>query len=90
MPTQYVDPATQQDQLRPVRQFISLLSGFTGDQNYANEDLYAVNTPGQFYVTTPAGTSVEGKPVSNGPGGGLQLSPGLIALGLVAAYLILK
>lgn len=87
--TQPLDPATVNDQLRPVRQFISLLSGLNGDQTFATEDQYAINPSSQFQVTGPGGTSTEGKPNGNA-GGAMQFPPALIVLGLVAAYLIIK
>ena len=86
------DPAQAQDQLRPVRQFISLLAGATGDQTYAGYDSYAVNPSGQFYAQGPNGVAVEGQPIVRTPGGGVSLSPAIVMLGIgaVLAYVWLK
>lgn len=86
------DPAQQQDQLRPVRQFISLLAGATGDQTYSGQDGYAVNPSGQFLSQGPNGVVVEGQPIVKTAGGGLALSPAVVMLGVgaVLAYLWLR
>ena len=58
----FTDPAAAQDALRPVRNFLSLLSGATADQTWAWQDAYAVNTTGQFATRGPNGIAVEGQP----------------------------
>lgn len=86
-------PEEEQDALRPVRQFIQLLSGIASDQSYAGEDGRLWNPANQFRVLGPQGTAVEGRAVIVGTtaGGGLVLSPGLVLIGAgLAAWLLLK
>ena len=71
--------AVQQDALRPVRNFVSLLSGAVGDQTFAETDGMVYGPTGQFGVQGPNGVSIEGKPVMvattappAGVGGGIQ------------------
>lgn len=82
----------RQDELRPVRQFLSLVSGLTGEQTYGGQDYLASNTPGQFAAYGPYGQAVEGQPIMQySSGGGITLSPVVVLLGLgLAAYLILN
>lgn len=89
----YIDPVVaQQDQLRPLRQFISLASGLAGDQSYSGTDFSAVNPSGQFESYGPHGIAVEGQPVlTYAPNAGLTIAPMLIMLGIgVAAFLLLR
>lgn len=66
----------QQDGLRVVRAFVGALNGYMGDQSYAGQDGYTVNTPRQFMVIGPQGVAVEGTPViAQAPSGGVALSP---------------
>ena len=79
-----------QDELRPVRMFVSLLSGaLANDQTYAEEDNGVGTRPGQYQTVTPFGVSVEGRPVSNLQNAAVTMPIGLIALG-VAAFFFLK
>lgn len=83
----------RQDELRPMRQFMSLVSGLSGEQTYGAGDGTAPNTPGQFSVYGPYGQAIEGQPVMayNQSTGGVTLSPVLILLGLGAiAFLMLR
>lgn len=82
----------RQDELRPLRQFMSLMGGLTGDQTYTGMDTYPVNPTGQFTSVGPYGSSVEGQPiVTYSPTAGVTMAPILLLLGLgVAAFLVLK
>lgn len=88
----YLDPAQAQDNLRPVRNFVSLLAGAVNDQSWAGQDGYAVNMPGQVQVQGPNGVAVEGKPyVIASPAQAPGFPPLLLALGAVlVAHLMLK
>lgn len=93
--TSYADQIAAQDSLRPIRNFVSLLSGAVNDQTWAGEDAYAVNTPGRVQVQGPNGVAVEGKPVivaTAAPAAGpFGLKPVELALLLgVAAWFVLK
>lgn len=94
---QVVTVTQQQDSLRPVRNFVSLLAGATADQTYADYDLWAANVPGQFVAQNPwGGVSQEGQPVliqatAGSQGAALSASSPLVLVGLaVVAYLLLK
>lgn len=83
----------QQDQLRSIRQFVSLIGGFSGnDQTLAGTDFAAVNAPGQFSSVGPYGTAVEGQPIiTYSPQQGMTVAPMLVLAGLaLAAYFMLK
>lgn len=82
----------RQDELRPYRQFMSLLSGLTGEQTYSGADQNTGNPTGQFVSVGPYGTSVEGQPiVTYSPTGGVTMAPVVLLIGLgVAAILLLK
>lgn len=55
----------RQDELRPYRQFMSLMSGLSGaDQSYTGTDTVAYNPTGQFVSVGPYGQSVEGQPIA--------------------------
>jgi len=79
------DPAAAQDALRPLRNFVSLLSGATQDQTSADSDAYALNMPGGFMAQGPNGIAVEGKPITLAPPGGKPDQSGLLWVGLAAA-----
>ena len=82
----------RQDELRPLRQFMSLMGGLTGDQTYAGMDTYPVNPTGQFTTVGPYGSRVEGQPiVTYSPTAGVTMAPVLLLAGLaVAAFVLLK
>lgn len=92
MANQLIDQTTQQDLLRPLRQFIGALAGNDSDQTWAGEDGYAINLPGGFQIIGPqGGVSIEGRPVTvapddrqpvagGPPNGGLLILAGLAAL----------
>jgi hypothetical protein len=83
----------QQDQLRTVRQFVSLLSGVAGqEQTLSGTDFAPVNASGQFTTVGPYGQSVEGQPIlTYSPSMGVTAAPVLVLAGLaVAAYFLLK
>lgn len=82
----------RQDELRPVRQFLSLLSGLSGDQTYGNTDPVAYNTPGQFSSYGPTGQAVEGQPIiTYSPTAGMTVSPFILLAGAaLVAYFVLK
>lgn len=82
----------RQDELRPVRQFLSLVSGITGDQSYGYVDGLGVNPPGQFQTYGPYGQAVEGQPImSYSSTGGVTIAPVLVMLGMgLVAYMIWK
>lgn len=83
----------RQDELRPYRQFLSLVSGFnTVDQTYGTSDGIVANAPGQFAVYGPYGIAMEGQPVmaTNQQAMG-AMSPMLLVVGaLVVGYLLMK
>lgn len=81
--------AQQQDELRPLRQFISLANGVLNDQSYAGQDYTANNAPRQFQVIGPTGSSVEGAPIRLTGDGALTISPGLVLVGIGLAVLVL-
>lgn len=81
----------QQDELRPVRQFLSLVSGLTSDQTYGDADYAGVNQPGQFSNYGPYGQAVEGQPIMTYSTAGGTSFPPIVWIGLgIAAYLMLK
>lgn len=87
------DLINQQDQLRSVRQFVSLLAGATGqDQTLSGTDFAAVNAPGQFSSVGPYGTAVEGQPIiSYSKAQGMTIAPAVVLVGLgLAAWFMLK
>lgn len=88
---QQLDLIAQQDQLRTMRQFVSLVAGATGqDQTLSGTDFAAVSAPGQFSTVGPYGTAVEGQPIMTySQAGGMTIAPVLLGLGLVA-YFVLK
>lgn len=87
----------RQDELRPYRQFMSLVAGFQGiDSNtYTGTDTIGTNPTGQFVSVGPYGMAVEGQPIAVnasgqtvGPG---TVSPMFIMVALAAvAVLLLK
>lgn len=82
----------RQDELRPYRQFLSLVSGITGEQTYSGADQVGYNPTGQFVSTGPYGAAVEGQPIiTYSPNSGVTMAPVvmLIALG-VAAFVLMK
>ena len=83
----------RQDELRPYRQFMSLMAGLgVGDQSYTGMDTYGANPTGQFVSVGPYATAVEGQPiVSYSPTAGVTMAPILLLLGAAAvAFLVLK
>lgn len=88
----YIDPVQAQDNLRPVRNFVSLLAGATNEQTWAGEDLWPVNVPGQVTVRGPSGYAVEGKPaVVASAAPGPAFPPGVMLIGLaLIAWAVLK
>lgn len=82
-----------QDRLRTLRQFVSLLGGMSGtDQTLAGTDYAAVNAPGQFTSVGPYSTSVEGQPIlTYSAQSGMTVSPLLVLVGLgLAVYFMSK
>lgn len=89
----YAETVTQQqDKLRTVRNFLSLLSGAVNDQSWPDQDAVAASPTGQFSTQGPNGVTVEGQPITlTGPGASLSVSPAiLLALAALAAYVLLK
>jgi len=82
----------QQDALRPLRQFVGLLTTVANDQSWAYQDSYAYNQPYQYQVIGATGSAIEGQPIATTASGGLVLSNGLIMLALGAAlvYALVK
>ena len=83
----------RQDELRPYRQFMSLVSGISGEQTYSGADTASANSTGQFVSTGPYGTAVEGQPiVTYSPqSGAVSIAPVVLLIGLgVAAFVLLK
>lgn len=83
----------RQDELRPYRQFMSLVSGITGDQTYGGADQNTGNPTGQFTSMGPYGSSVEGQPiVTYSPNNGtVSIAPVVLLIGLgIAAIVLLK
>lgn len=83
--------ADQQDALRTVRQFVSIIGDAFGgyDQTYAGQDGYVLNTPRQYQTVGPYGTSVEGTAISTTRGGGIVISPTMVMIGLGFALAML-
>jgi hypothetical protein len=93
MPTQQ-DIERVQDSLRPIRNFIAVLSGAAAEQSTSGQDCYVINPPGQFSVQGPNGVSQEGRPVltvNTTPSGnvGIKADPWLLGGLAVAAYLLM-
>lgn len=88
----YYDTVQAQDNLRPVRNFVSLLAGAVNEQTWAGEDAYPVSVPGQVQVRGPNGYAVEGKPaVIAGTAPGQAIHPGVLLVGLaLLAYAVMK
>jgi hypothetical protein len=83
----------RQDELRPYRQFLSLVSGVTGDQSYNDMDSYGANPTGQFTSVGPYSSAVEGQPiVTYSPNNGtVSIAPVVLLIGLgLAAFVLLK
>lgn len=83
----------EQDRLRSLRQFVSLLGSMTGtDQTLAGTDYAAVNAPGQFTAVGPYSSSIEGQPIiTYSAQSGMTVSPILVFVGLgLAAYFMFK
>lgn len=80
----------QQDEMRPARMFVSLLSGALGiEQTVAETDNGVSTRTGQYQTVSPYGVSVEGRPVSNIQSAAVTLPFGLILLAGIA-FLVLK
>lgn len=81
----------QQDALRPLRMFVGALSGamLGADQTMAGQDGMPWNAPGGYQSVGPYSYSVEGRPISATPQGGLYISPMLVMLGIGAAVVLL-
>lgn len=82
-----------QDSQRTQRNFISLLGGvFGADHSMADEDGYAVNSPGGYTVMAPygvGGVALEGQAVSTTQRGGVVITmPMLLVAG--ALFLLWK
>lgn len=70
-----VDLAAQQDALRPVRQFVNLLSGVLNDQTWSTQDARVYSPPGGYQSVGAYGASMEGTPVRIA---GTQSAAGLV------------
>lgn len=91
MATQTMNPAQQQDSLRSVRNFLSLISGATSDQPNPYTDSYATGIPGQFQVTGTNGqVATEGQPTiqSHAPENQPNYMP-MMMLGMAAIVLVM-
>lgn len=86
-PTSVVD---QQDSLRSIRNFLSLVNGATQDQSWSGQDGVAVNSPGQVGVQGPNGVAVEGQPVTLASRVNLQFTPGMMIVAALAIYLLTR
>lgn len=75
-----------------MRQFLSLVSGLSGEQTYGSGDATAPNTPGQFAVYGPYGQAVEGQPLmAYNQTQGMTIAPVLLLAGAaLVAFLLLK
>jgi hypothetical protein len=82
----------QQDAMRPLRQFVGMLSAVVNDQSWANTDNSAYNVPGQYQTVGQYGTAVEGTPISIAKNGSVALSSNVVMLviGAAAVYFFLK
>lgn len=80
----------QQDDLRPVRMFVNLVSGALGiEQTIAETDNGVGTRSGQYQTVSPYGVSVEGRPVSNLQTAAITLPFSLILLAGIG-FLVLK
>lgn len=89
--------SSQQDALRPIRQFVGLVGGAVAGYENATYgyDGGVYNLPGGYQVIGRNGVAVEGTPYglpfAPTPGGGLYISPTLILFGLgIAAAMLWK
>lgn len=82
----------QQDYNRTARMFLATLQSALGnDQTYAGQDGNAVNYPRQYQtIGTNGAVGVEGAPISNAQSKAVALSPGMMILGALALYFVLK
>ena len=80
-----VDAQQQQDALRPLRQFVTLLSNVMNDQTWAGQDAYAVNAPAPYQVMGPNGYSIEGRPIATTTNDGAVVISPVIVWALVGA-----
>lgn len=82
----------QQDALRPLRNFVNLLSGLAGEQSYAHADGTPWNSPYQYQTIGPTGYAIEGAPIANQPQGSgfAGNTMVLFALGAAVVYLLVK
>lgn len=70
----------QQDALRPIRNFVSLLGGALYEQSLSGQDGMAYNTPYNYQTVSPLGVAVTGLPISTTPAGGVVISPAVVML----------
>jgi hypothetical protein len=92
------DQESMADAQRAFRVFVGLGSSILGlDQTYAGDDAVPANQTRQYMIANPDGSaSVQGQPYSNQQSllgttaGGLVISPVLLILGAVVAYLVLS
>jgi hypothetical protein len=82
----------QQDALRPLRQFVNLLTMVTNDQSWANVDNGGYNQPNQYQTVGQYGAAVEGTPISIGQNGSVAVSSNVVMLviGAAVVYFFLK
>lgn len=84
--------AAQQDTNRTARMFLAALQSSLGnDQTYAQQDGNAVNLPRQYQTIGINGAvGVEGAPISNAQGKAVAMSPGILLLGALVLFFVLK
>ncbi len=82
----------QQDALRPLRQFVNLLTMVSSDQSWANTDGAAYTMPNQYQVVGQHGAAIEGTPISIAQDGTLKFSSSMVmlAIGAAAVYFLVK
>lgn len=87
----------QADEERTKRAFIGFLSSALGvDQTYTNDDAFAQNAPGQYIIANPDGSySQVGRSVSNlnsstAQVAGFAVTPGLLIIGAVLAFVAIR
>lgn len=90
-----VTVAAQQDALRPLRQFVGVLTGAVSgyDQATVYSDYLPYNTPTGYQAIGPYSVSAEGRPsslpITTTRSGGLVISPTLLLFGAGVAVAML-
>lgn len=91
-PTLISEAEAQQDALRPLRNFVTLLSGVVTDQSWAKQDGYAYNPAYQYQTVGSTGNAIEGSTAYQTKavqGAQVTITP-MMLIFVVGAVLVLK